>query len=491
METIRLFIRRILIRTARDLRSYRDKGPILRNTKRILSKEVKIPLVLSTTLSSIIVFFMIFLSLGLYYRTSIAVLILMGAMIFAFTIEIRKDKEISKDNDAVVLMCLVLIIGILTLQISQEYISVLVFPISAFVTMIVMLINARIAILYAIVLSVLAGLFNNLNFEIFLILFFSGSVALPLAKQVRSRGDLVTIGLKVVLVNIGIISMFYLLGEFSFIEYEHNIYYSLLNALFSIIVLLVVMPIFERTFSRTTNIKLIELSDFNNPLLKSLMLEAPGTYHHSIMLAAIAEKAAVAINENSILARISAYYHDIGKIKNPKYFVENQSGQNPHKYLTPAMSALILASHVKDGVALARQYNLDNSIIDAIEQHHGTTLMSYFYYKALEINAEVSKEGFMYQGPKPSTKITAIIMLADSSEAACRAIDDISDVKISDTVDKILKSKFEDEQFSECPITIKELDVIKESIISTLIGMYHARIPYPEKDKGKEKNGNN
>jgi putative nucleotidyltransferase with HDIG domain len=224
------------------------------------------------------------------------------------------------------------------------------------------------------------------------------------------------------------------------------------------------------------------------------MLEAPGTYHHSIMTASIAENAAVAINEDSILARVCAYYHDIGKIKNPQYFIENQSaGQNPHDPLTPAMSALILSSHVKDGVVLAKQYNLDEAIIDAIKQHHGTSFMPYFYSKAVKLNPEIDKNSFRYEGPKPRSKITAIIMLSDSAEAACRAIDDISSSKIRDIVEKIFKSKFEDGQFEECPITIKELNEIKESIATTLLGMYHARIPYAdnnEKDKEKGKNNN-
>jgi putative nucleotidyltransferase with HDIG domain len=249
------------------------------------------------------------------------------------------------------------------------------------------------------------------------------------------------------------------------------------------------MPIFEKIFSRTTNIKLVELSDFNNPLLKKLMHEAPGTYHHSIMAASIAERAAEAIGESPLLARVCAYYHDIGKLKNPKYFVENQNSvQNPHEYLTPAMSALILAAHVKDGIALAKQYNLDSAIIDSIEQHHGTSLMTYFYAKAVEINPKVSKESFTYQGPAPRSKMAVITMLADSSEAACRSIENITAVKIKDMVERILEHRFEERQFDECPITLKEIQSVKEGIISALIGMYHARIAYPASAGGLGEN---
>jgi len=492
MDTIKQWIRSILLRTARDLYKHKSQGPILRNTKQFITKEINIPAVISISITALIVYFMIFLPLGLRYDNMIAVFILVMVILFAFISEIRKEEAIANNNDAIVLICFILIIGILTMQIAKEYISILAFPISAFVVMGVMLINPRTALVYGIILSIIAGLFENMNFELFFTLFCSALVVLQPARNIRSRSDFVTIGIRVIAANSVIITFFYLLNAYDFTAYRFNLYYSLLNGSFTIIILLVIMPIFEKVFSRTTNIKLIELSDFNNPLLKDLMLEAPGTYHHSIMTASIAENAAVAINEDSILARVCAYYHDIGKIKNPQYFIENQSaGQNPHDPLTPAMSALILSSHVKDGVVLAKQYNLDEAIINAIKEHHGTSFMPYFYSKAAKINPEIDKNSFRYEGPKPRSKITAIMMLADSAEAACRAIDDISSSKIRDIIERIFKLKFEDGQFEECPITIKELNDVKESIATTLLGMYHARIPYADNnEKEKEKRNN-
>jgi putative nucleotidyltransferase with HDIG domain len=209
------------------------------------------------------------------------------------------------------------------------------------------------------------------------------------------------------------------------------------------------------------------------------MLEAPGTYHHSIMTADIAERAANAVNENSLLARVGAYYHDIGKINNPQYFIENQTlGYNPHDALTPEMSRLILISHVKDGASLARKSDIDNEIINIIEQHHGTTFMNSFYHRALEEGANVNIEDFRYQGPKPQTKVAAIVMMSDSCEAACRSIKESTAVRVKDMVEKIINNKFIDGQFSECPITLKDLEAIRNSIISTLVGIYHARIEY-------------
>lgn len=216
------------------------------------------------------------------------------------------------------------------------------------------------------------------------------------------------------------------------------------------------------------------------------MLEAPGTYHHSLMTAAIAEQAADAIGADSLLARVSSYYHDIGKLNAPQYFIENQgSGPNPHDPLTPTMSSLILSSHVKDGVVLAKKHNLDQSIIDNIEQHHGTTTIHFFYHKALELNKNTNMENFRYPGPRPRTKVAAILMIADSSEAACRALDDPSAMRIKETVKKIINNKFTDGQFSECPITLKDLQMIGNSVISSLIGIHHARIEYKEKDDDK------
>jgi putative nucleotidyltransferase with HDIG domain len=214
------------------------------------------------------------------------------------------------------------------------------------------------------------------------------------------------------------------------------------------------------------------------------MLEAPGTYHHSLMTATIAEAAADAIGVNSLLARVGSYYHDIGKLKNPEYFIENQgSAVNPHDPLTPAMSSLILVSHVKDGAAIAKKHNLDKEIIDAIEQHHGTTMMHFFYHKALEINPDANIENFRYPGPKPKTKVSAIVMIADSCEAAARALEESSAVRIRETVEKIINNKFTDGQFSDCPITLQDLQTIRDSIAASLISIYHARIEYKNGEK--------
>ena len=275
------------------------------------------------------------------------------------------------------------------------------------------------------------------------------------------------------------LAVFYLFNLISLIEFEENIAQVAINASFSVLIILALLPLFESLFSRTTNIKLVELSDFNSPLLKRLMEEAPGTYHHSLMTASIAANAAEAIGENALLARVCAYYHDIGKLKNPEYFIENQNrGKNPHDDISPSMSGLVLISHVKDGEVLAKQYNIDEVIIDAIKQHHGTSLIQYFYYKALEKDSNVNEQDFRYPGQKPTTKIAAILMIADSVEAISRTLKETSAGKLKETVEKVINNKFADGQFSDCPITLKDLFEISESITNSLCSIYHARIEY-------------
>ncbi len=480
VEKIKYIIRGWLLSFAKKLGAQKQKGPVIRNTKNIFLREIKVPVFVSVSITVLVVYFMLAMGMGLNYKTLFSVAIFTIAVVTFFVFQTyRTEKEILTDNDAVVLMCLLFIIGVLVLQISEEYFSPFIFPISAFVIMSAMLLSPKMGILYAFMLSLFAGLLNGMRFDIFLFMICGGLVVMIDVSKIRRRSDFIMTGIKVIVVNMAIVTMFYLLEQYNLAEYQHNILYAILNGAFGIILILVFMPIFEKVFSRITNIKLIELSDFNNPLLKKLMLEAPGTYHHSLMTATISEQAADAIGTNSLLARVCAYYHDIGKLKNPEYFIENQGAiPNPHDPLTPTMSSLILISHVKDGVSLAKQYNLDNEIINNIEQHHGTAKIHFFYHKALEMNRDTSEENFRYAGPKPKTKVAAIIMIADSAEAACRTIDEPTSVRIQETVEKIINNKFTDGQFSDCPITLKDLQLIRDSITASLIGIYHARIEY-------------
>ncbi|MBY0369769.1 HDIG domain-containing protein, partial [bacterium] len=243
------------------------------------------------------------------------------------------------------------------------------------------------------------------------------------------------------------------------------------------------IPILESGLGYTTNLKLLELSNFNHPLLHNLMMKAPGTYHHSIMVGSLAEIAADRIKANALLARVSAYYHDIGKMANPLYFIENQSPQyNPHDHLSPAISARILFSHVKNGARMGREHNLGESINDIIQQHHGTTLATFFFNKAKEQHtgdAPVTEAEFRYPGPRPQTREAAIVMIADACEASTRSIAEPTPLKIQGMVHDIINKRFLDQQFHDCELTLKDLQIIEESISRTLLSLYHHRIEYP------------
>ncbi|MFH1355395.1 MAG: HDIG domain-containing metalloprotein, partial [Candidatus Omnitrophota bacterium] len=264
------------------------------------------------------------------------------------------------------------------------------------------------------------------------------------------------------------------------------------NGIGSSIIVLGVLPLFEYLFNTITNISLLELADFNHPLMQRMILEAPGTYHHSLIVGNLSEAACSAIGANALLARIGAYYHDIGKLEKPEYFSENQNiFASKHDTLTPSMSKLVITSHTKDGVELAKKYKLNQNIINFIHQHHGKSLVYFFYRRALESledDQEIKEEGFRYPGPKPDSKETAIVMLADSVEAATRALKEPSPPKISEVVHKIINNKFIDGQLDECDLTLKNLEKIAEVFIRLLGGIYHSRITYPEKPKGESNN---
>ncbi len=249
------------------------------------------------------------------------------------------------------------------------------------------------------------------------------------------------------------------------------------------------LPMIENTFNVVTEIKLLELANPNNPLLKRLQMEAPGTYHHSIMVGNLAEAAAEELHANSILLRVAAYYHDIGKLSRPQFFKENQIGsKNPHDEITPNLSTLIIINHVKIGLEMAEKAKLPEEIKDLIAQHHGTTLVKYFYL-TMKNNAEdpdsIKEEDFRYPGPKPKTREAGIMMLADSVEAAVRSISDPTVGKVEAMVYKIFKDKIEDGQLDECDITFSDVSRIRKNFLKTFGSIYHERIEYPE-DKRKK-----
>ncbi len=258
-------------------------------------------------------------------------------------------------------------------------------------------------------------------------------------------------------------------------------------------VVIATLKVFEYLFGELTNFSLLELSDsLNQPLLKRLAFEAPGTYHHSLVLSNLAGAAADAIGANQLLCRVGAYYHDVGKLVKPEYFTENQMmADNKHDILEPSMSRLVILNHIREGVEIAKKQGLSQKIIDFIEQHHGTSLIFYFYQKALEEGAlgDIPEESYRYPGPKPQTKETAIVMLADSVEGATRSLDEHTPTKIEEVVRRVVNNKFIDGQLDECSLSLREIETIGRTFSRVLSAMYHVRVKYPH--AFKKPNGHN
>lgn len=265
--------------------------------------------------------------------------------------------------------------------------------------------------------------------------------------------------------------------------------YAVVGGILSGVLAVGVLPFFEATFDIVTTVKLLELSNPNSPLLKKLLMEAPGTYHHSVLVANLAELAAESISANPLLVRIGAYYHDIGKTKRPYFFKENQIGiENPHDKISDKLSAKIIISHVKDGLEMAREHNLPKDIETFISTHHGDTLVKYFYYNTRNNSDnpdEVKEEDFKYPGPIPTTKEQGIVMLSDSVEAAVRSIKEHTSENIETMVNNIIKDKMESGQLNNCDLTLKDIETIRKCFLKALNGIYHQRIEYPKDEKEK------
>lgn len=322
--------------------------------------------------------------------------------------------------------------------------------------------------------------FANTSHYLEILFLSSGLLSGILVFGARRRNTIINAGVIIGLVQV---LLFAFIEHFSFKNLSGYVF-LLLNGIGSGIIAAGVLPIFEYLFGTVTNIKLLELADFNNPILNRLMLEAPGTYHHSLIVGNLSEAACKAVGANSLLARIGAYYHDIGKLQKPDYFTENQDIRfNVHETLAPNMSKMVIINHVREGVELAKKYHLNPCLIDFIQQHHGKSLVYFFYRRALENledEREITEEGFRYPGPKPNTKETAVVLLADSVEAATRTLKDPSPAKIEEAAHKIINNKFIDGQLDECDLTLKDLELIANVFIHILSGIYHARIIYPE-----------
>lgn len=421
----------------------------------------------------------------------IAIFVLAGVIYLYYFFEFR-DYLIRAKNIAV--LFIVIEISYLLCIILGKVNAVFSRPTALCALLILLLVNYRTAVFTNFIFNILM-LFSDFlcggNFDTLVILgqFLTGlatsHLAVYLVNNVWSRIKVFGMG---VLISFPIAALSFLFTykkEMNGLQIFKIIIDGFTSGISSVVFMMAILPIFECFFNILTNYRLAEVSDHKSKLISKLIDEAPGTFQHSIVVSTLAETCATAIGESPVLARAAAYYHDMGKLKQPIYFTENQHGYNPHDELAPELSTQIIRSHTTDGYELIKKYHLPLILADVAREHHGTLPIQYFYNKALKFTeGDLNIKDFSYDGPKPSTKIAAIIMLADGCEAAVRAQNDRSRERVEKVVTAIVEDRMKLEQFSDCEITMREIDIIKNALIDSLSGVYHDRIKYPKmKDK--------
>ena len=363
-----------------------------------------------------------------------------------------------------------------------------IIPITLFAMTVAIAYNVELSIVLSAIVSLAFAVAHGYGLAEFVILAASASTSALFCRSIRSRTKLVYVGVvAAVVVFPTVLGVHYMLGQRLTKELVMDAVWFAGGAGFAGLCMTALLPFLERWFDIQTDISLLELSDANHPLLRELVQRAPGTYNHSINVASIAEAAATAIGANGLLCRVGAYFHDVGKLRKPEYFIENQTGENKHDELLPTMSTLVIIAHVKEGAEIARQHRLPQRIIDLIEQHHGTTLVEYFYRLAEKRQQEtdaddgaIEEKDYRYPGPKPQSPEAAVMMLSDAVESASRTLREPTPARIESLVKEIAQKRLDDGQFDECQISLQQLHQIQETLIKSLNAMYHARVQYPD-----------
>jgi len=356
----------------------------------------------------------------------------------------------------------------------------LVIPIALFIMIIAVFIGTRTAMIMALALplgSYLAGALDNHSYIIALV---SGITASTVLHKAQNRMSLIKAGFIIAIANCFAVIVILLIRQADFLDYPAMLFWAAFNGIISGMLTLGFFPPLEHALNAVTSFRLLELSDLNAPILKKLFTTAPGTYSHSLMVANLAEQACQDIGANAMLARVGAYYHDIGKMENPDYFIENQTDHNRHDDLNPRLSATIIRSHVKLGVEKAHSLGLPKDVIAIISEHHGNSLITWFYNKALEQDETVNKEDFSYPGNPPRSRESAVVMLADITEAAVRTLNKPTAGKIDKFIQQLFEAKVDHGQLSESELSFRDLEIIKKAFVRVLAGYYHSRIEYPK-----------
>ncbi|UAL46202.1 HD family phosphohydrolase [Sutcliffiella horikoshii] len=429
-------------------------------------------------------------------------IIIIGLMIFALVYLFKNiDTTIHSKNTYLTMYLLIFSITLILLKIFSFFQTLntteigYIAPVAMGAMLIKMLINDRIAIFSSIIFGICGSFIFNMvpgtmNYTVGSYLIISAVASVLFLNQHNRRLTILQTGLFVSFINVVTVIALVLLtnrdltGMNELLDLGINGTMAVGSGVVSAVLTIGILPFFEVGFGMLSTMKLLELSNPNHPLLRKILMETPGTYHHSVMVANLSESACEAVGANGLLARVASYYHDIGKTKRPHYFIENQMGRaNPHDKLPPQTSKNIIIAHATDGAQILRDHNMPKEIVDIAAQHHGTTLLKFFYHKAKEQNENIKEEEYRYPGPKATSKEAAIVGTADSIEAAVRSLNNPTPDKIETIVKAIIKDRLQDGQYSDCDLTFKELEEIGKSFCETLQGIFHSRIEYP---KGEE-----
>lgn len=441
----------------------------------------------------------------------LSVLLSLGILTFIRQSEPGKFKY---NNSQLLMLVLVYVITLIPMHLtaflqsdSQMYVGYLA-PVAIGAILVTLLLETSLAYFSVIIFSIMASVILNVQGELFdfkfgLFAAVTSCVAIFSIHRASQRSTMLKGGIMASLFGALIVFIMLLLNNDTWTTSEtlYSIGFAIAGGLLTAILVIGLMPFFEVTFGILSALKLVELSNPNHPLLRKLLTETPGTYHHSVMVGNLSEAAAEAIGANGLLCRVGSYYHDIGKTKRPIYFIENQNNmENPHDSIEPKLSKSIIVAHARDGVEMLKEYKLPKPIRDIAEQHHGTTFLHYFYHKAVRqaeeqgIELDFTEDDFRYPGPKAQSKESAIVGIADSVEAAVRSLRKPTVGQVESMIEKIIKGRLDDHQFNDCDLTMKELDIIAKTLKETVMGIFHSRIEYPEdvkRPKSTAPNGDN
>lgn len=426
----------------------------------------------------------------LYPPAARMVLMLLFIAIFAVYLRVELP-HVFRDNAMLATFTLLTAVVMVSAEVLVGMLGISEFavPLAVAPLVVASLMEKRPALVFTVMLAVVATAIMELRAPFVPVAVLGGVTAVYAVSRLRHRWHFVRANLLIAAVILAAILAWDLARASTPETMMRDAMWGLLNSFLSISLAFLLLPLVEHLFGLTSDITLLELSDLNRPLLRRLQLEAPGTYHHSMVVGSLAERAAEAIGANSLLARVSAYYHDIGKLPKPEYYAENEpaAGKSRHEQLTPSMSALVVKSHIHEGLELARKERLPRAVRNAIPEHHGTMVMAFFYDKAVQIDPTVRRDDYCYPGPKPRAKETAILMLADGVEGASRALQEPTPSRIRGLVTRIIDERVHDGQLEECGLTLSEVARIRDAFVPVLTAIFHVRVPYPEDPRRRAK----